>query len=124
MTTRAPRAGAIDLLGREAGLGRDLLDRRLATELGRELARARASLRSRWATWAGRRIARAWVGQAALDRLADPQRRVGREAEALAPVELLRGADQAERALLDRGRAAQAQALVAAGDRDDEAQVW
>src|SRR3712207_7539173 len=35
-------------------------------------------------------------------RLADPQGAVGREPEALAPVELLHGADEAEDALLDR----------------------
>src|SRR5207248_2493998 len=41
------------------------------------------------------------VGEAALDRLADPKGRVGRELVAPAPVELLAGADQAEDALLD-----------------------
>src|SRR5213592_2287160 len=42
------------------------------------------------------------VRDRARDRLADPPRRVGRELVALAVVELLHGADQAERALLDQ----------------------
>src|SRR6266542_5337389 len=42
------------------------------------------------------------VGDRAGDRLADPPGRVGRELEALAVVELLGGAHEAERALLDQ----------------------
>ena len=57
------------------------------------------------------------------DRLADPPRRVGRELVAAAVVELLDGADQAQRALLDQVQERQAAAEVALGDRDDEAQV-
>ena len=63
------------------------------------------------------------VGEAALDALPDPQRRVRRELEALAPVELLRGADQPEGALLDEVAQRQPEALVATRLRDDEAQV-
>src|SRR5690242_16012375 len=63
------------------------------------------------------------VGDAALDRLADPPRRVRRELEALPPVELLRCADQAEDALLHEVAEGDALGLVALGDRDDEAQV-
>ena len=63
------------------------------------------------------------VGQRAGDRLLDPQRRVGGELEALAPIELLGGADQADRALLDQVHEGEAEAAVALGDRDDEAQV-
>ena len=55
--------------------------------------------------------------------LADPPGRVGRELEALAPVELLDGAVQSDHALLDEVAELQAVALVALRDRDDEAQV-
>ena len=63
------------------------------------------------------------VGERAGDRLADPPGRVGRELEALAVVELLGRADQAERALLDQVEEGQALVAVVLGDRDDQAQV-
>ena len=63
------------------------------------------------------------VGERAGDRLADPPGRVGRELEALAVVELLRGAHEAERALLDEVEERQALVAVVLRDRDDEAQV-
>ena len=63
------------------------------------------------------------VCEAAADRLADPQRAVGGELEALAPVELLDRANQAEHALLDEVAKRQALALVLARDRDHEPQV-
>src|SRR4051794_31445059 len=63
------------------------------------------------------------VVQAALKRLADPDRGVGREAVALAVVELLRGADEAEHAFLNEIGEGQALALVLPGHRDDETQV-
>ena len=63
------------------------------------------------------------VGERAGDRLADPPRRVGRELEALAVVELLRRADEADRPLLDQVEEGQALVAVALRDRDDEAQV-
>ena len=63
------------------------------------------------------------VGDRARDGLADPPRRVRRELVALAVVELLDGADQAERAFLDQVEEAEAAAEVALGDRDDEAEV-
>ena len=65
----------------------------------------------------------AGVLQAALDRLADPQGGVGREAKALAPVELLARADQPEHALLDEIAQGQALVLVAPRVGRDEAQV-
>src|ERR671931_2179935 len=55
--------------------------------------------------------------------LADPPGGVGRELEALAPVELLDGAVQSDHALLDQVAELQAVALVALGDRDHQAQV-
>jgi hypothetical protein len=48
---------------------------------------------------------------------------VGRELVAPAPVELLDRAVQAERALLDQVEKGNAEAAIALGDRDDEAQV-
>ena len=63
------------------------------------------------------------VGERARDRLADPPRRVRRELVALAPVELLGGAHEADRPLLDQVEERQALVAVALRDRDDEAQV-
>ena len=63
------------------------------------------------------------VGERAGDRLADPPGRVGRELEALAVVELLGRAHEAQRALLDQVQERQALVAVVLGDRDDQAQV-
>ena len=63
------------------------------------------------------------VGDRARHRLADPPRRVGRELVALAVVELLDRADQAQRALLDQVEERQPAAEVPLRDRDDEAEV-
>ena len=63
------------------------------------------------------------VGDRARDGLADPPRRVRRELEALAVVELLDRADEAERALLDQVEEREPAAEVALRDRDDEAEV-
>ena len=63
------------------------------------------------------------VGDRARDRLADPPGGVGGELEALAVVELLDRAHQADRALLDQIEERQALVAVALGDRDHEPQV-
>ena len=63
------------------------------------------------------------VGDRSRHRLPDPPGRVGGELVALAVVELLDCADEAERALLDEVEEREAAAEVALGDRDDEAQV-
>src|ERR687884_2275532 len=63
------------------------------------------------------------VGERPRDRLADPPRRIGRELEALAVVELLRRADEPDRAFLDQVEERQALVAVLLRDRDDEAQV-
>jgi hypothetical protein len=55
--------------------------------------------------------------------LADPPRGVSRELVTLAPVELLGGADQPDRSLLDQVEERQALVAVALGDRDDETKV-
>ena len=57
------------------------------------------------------------------DGLANPPRRVRRELEALAIVELLDGTDETERPLLDQIKERQAASEVALRDRHDEAQV-
>src|SRR5439155_19130942 len=63
------------------------------------------------------------VRNRALDRLTDPPVGIGRELVAAPPVELLDRAVQAERALLDLVEEGNAEAAIALGDRDDEAQV-
>ena len=101
----------------------DLLGGGLAAQLGDELALGAADL-VELLDDVDRDADRArLVGERAGDRLADPPGRVGRELEALAVVELLRGADEAERALLDEVQERQALVAVVLGDRDDEAEV-
>ena len=101
----------------------DLLGGGLAAELGDELALGAADL-VELLDDVDRDADRArLVGERAGDRLADPPRRVGRELEALAVVELLRRANEAERALLDQVQERQALVAVVLGDRDDEPQV-
>ena len=101
----------------------DLLGRRLAAELLHELALHVHDLVQllhhvhRDAD--GARL----VGDRARHGLADPPGRVGRELVAAPVVELLDGADQAERTLLDEVQERQAAAEVALGDRDDQPQV-
>src|SRR4051794_20410166 len=63
------------------------------------------------------------VVEAALDRLLDPQHRVGREFVAAAPVELLGGADQPQHRLLDEVLAGEPVALETARELDDETEV-
>src|SRR4051812_12246982 len=65
----------------------------------------------------------ALVREAALDGLADPEGRVRGELVALAPVELLRRADQAQNALLDQVEERQLVALVALRERHHEPEV-
>ena len=65
----------------------------------------------------------ALVGDRAGDGLADPPGGVGGELEALAVVELLGGADEPDRALLDQVEEREALVAVALRDRDDEAEV-
>ncbi len=67
--------------------------------------------RSRSSAWTGSRMVFAGVGDGPGDGLAHPPRGVGGELEALAVVELLDGADQAEVALLDEVQQRQARGL-------------
>src|SRR4051812_10659913 len=113
----------VDLVGLDAGHVGDLLRRRLAAQLGDELALRAADL-VQLLDYVYRDADRArLVGERAGDRLADPPRRVGRELEALAVVELLGGAHEAERALLDQVEERQPLVAVVLRDRDHEAQV-
>ncbi len=113
----------LDLLGLDAGVLGDLLGGRLAAQLGDELPLRAADL-VELLDDVHRDADRArLVGERAGDRLADPPGGVGRELEALAVVELLRGADQAERALLDQVEEGQALVAVVLGDRDDQPEV-
>src|SRR4051812_32464463 len=113
----------VDLVGLDARHVGDLLRRRLATQLGDELALRAADL-VQLLDYVYRDADRArLVGERAGDRLADPPRRVGRELEALAVVELLGGAHEAERALLDQVEEGKPLVAVVLRYRDHEAQV-
>src|SRR3954452_16472221 len=113
----------VDLLRVDAGGVGDLLVGGLAAELGDELALAAADLVELLDHVDGDADRPRLVGQRAGDGLADPPRRVGRELEALAVVELLSGAHEAERPLLDEVEEGQPLVAVVLGDRDDQAQV-
>ena len=63
------------------------------------------------------------VAEPAGDRLTDPPGRVRGELEALPPVELLYGADEAQVAFLDEVEEVETASCVTLGDGDDEAQV-
>ena len=65
----------------------------------------------------------ALVGDRPRDRLADPPGRVGRELEALAVVELLGRADEADRPFLDEIEEREPLVAVALRDRDDESEI-
>src|SRR5437763_6315145 len=113
----------LDLLHRELRHFGDLLEAGLAAKLHVEL-----TLDTRDLALALRDMNRhanraRGVVQPALDRLTDPQRRVGGELESTSPVELLGSADQPDHALLDQIAQREALALVLLRDRDDEAQV-
>src|SRR5213080_5279900 len=102
---------------------RDLVVRRLAATLGAELA-LRAHDLVQLLDDVHRHPDRArLVGERPRDRLTDPPRRVRRELVALPPVELLGGADEADRPLLDQVEERQALVAIALRDRDDETEV-
>src|SRR4051794_31197911 len=113
----------IDLFGIDAGDFGDLLRSRLATELGDELAFGAADLVQLLHDVDGDADRAGLVGERTGDRLTDPPRRVGRELEALAVVELLRRANETERPLLDQVQERQALVAVVLRDGDDEPQV-
>ena len=109
--------------GRHLDVARDLLDRRLATALGAQLPLRAKDPVELLDDVDGHPDRPALVRDRARDRLPDPPRRVRRELEALAVVELLGGADEPDRPLLDQVEERQALVPVALGDRDDESEV-
>ena len=111
------------MLHRQAGRLGELLLRRLAAELDLEPARGARQLLLALDDVDGNADRARVVRDRALHRLADPPRRVGRELEAAAPVELLDRAVQPERSLLDQVEERNAEPAVALRDRDDQAQV-
>src|SRR4051794_29294853 len=113
----------VDLFRVDPGDVGDLLRRGLAAQLGDELALGAADLVQLLDDVHRDPDGPRLVGERAGDRLADPPGGVGRELEALAVVELLRRADEPERALLDEVQERQALVAVVLGDRDDQAEV-
>ncbi len=111
------------LRNRQVGLVGDLLERRLAAEHGPERALRAVHLLQPLDDVDGHPDRPCLVGKRPGDRLADPPGGVGRELVAAAPVELLDGADQAERPFLDQVEERQALVAVVLGDRDDQAEV-
>src|SRR5688572_33475384 len=65
----------------------------------------------------------ALVGEAAIDRVTDPPRTVGREAKALAVIEAIDGLHQADVALLDQVLERHVAVVETPSNRDDEAEV-
>ena len=118
---RAP--DLVDLVGRQVEVAGDLHRERLAAELGAQLPLGADDLVQLLDDVDGHPDRPRLVGERAGDRLADPPRRVGRELEALAVVELLGGADEADRPLLDQIEERQSLVAVALRDRDDEAEI-
>src|SRR3954452_19459248 len=112
-----------DLLDGQVDDRSDLLLGRLTTELDGELALDAVDLAVALADVHGQADRAGGVLEAALDRLSDPQRRVRRELEALPPVELLGGADQAQHAFLDQVTQGEALALVLTRYRDHQPEV-
>ena len=112
------------VLDAQPGGGGHLLVRGIATELGRELAMDARDLALPLLHAGWEADDPSLADKAVLDRLTDPQRRVGGEPEASAPIELLHGAFKAERPFLDEVQQGHLRRdLVAPGDRDDEAQI-
>ncbi len=113
----------VGLLGVDAGERGDLLDRGVAVAVRLELALGAVELLEDVVDVDRDPDRARLVGDRPRDGLADPPGRVGRELEALAVVELLDGADQADRALLDEIEERQPLVAVALRDRDHEPQV-
>src|SRR3954447_20154094 len=92
-------------------------------QTGRELALDAPDLAGALRDVDGKADRPAGVLEPALNRLSDPEGRVRREAEALAPVELLDRADEPQHPLLDQVTEGKALALIAARVRDHQAEV-
>src|SRR5581483_2270930 len=116
-------ANRLDLLDGHLEVLGDLLVRRLAAPLGAQLALRPHDLVQLLDNVDRHADRPRLVRERAGDRLADPPCRVRRELVALAPVELLGGAHEADRPLLDQIEERETLVAVALRDRDDEAQV-
>src|SRR5580765_761901 len=116
-------ADVLHLIARQVEVAADLHGRRLAAELGAELPLGTDDL-VQLLDDVNRHPDRArLVRERPRNGLADPPGRVRRELEALAVVELLRGANEPDRAFLDQIEERQALVAVLLRDRDDKAQV-
>src|SRR5438132_4948510 len=113
----------VDLLGIYARDLRDLVRGWLAPELCDELALRAPDLVELLDDVHGNTDRARLVGERARDRLANPPRRVGRELEPLAVVELLRRAHEPERALLDQVEERETLVAIVLRDRHHEPQV-
>src|SRR5213079_1731896 len=113
----------VNVLERQAGRLGELFLRRLAAELDLEPARGPAELLLALDDVDGHADRARVVRDRALHGLADPPGRVRGELVAAAPVELLDGTVEAERAFLDQVQERDAEPAVALRDRYDEAQV-
>ena len=119
---RAPH-DLLDLLERQVEIARDLERQRLAAELGAQLALRADDLVQLLDDMHGHADRPRLVGERPRDRLPDPPRRIRRELEALAVVELLGRAHEPDRSLLDQVEERQALVAVALRDRHDETKV-
>src|SRR3954463_13558847 len=112
-----------DFLGLELDCFGQLLDRGLAAQTDREITLCAGDLALALTDVRRKPDRTAGVGQPALDRLANPERGVCRELEALAPVELLGGTDEPHDPLLNEVVERQTLPAVTAGYVDHEPQV-
>src|SRR6478609_414415 len=115
--------GLRDVLPLEAGRVGELVDRCLTTELRLELRRRAVQLDPPLLDVHRDPDRLGLVRNRTLTGLANPPGRVRGELVPLAPVELLGRAVQADHALLDEVEKRYIVALIALGDRDDEAEV-
>ena len=115
--------GLLDVLNRKPRRLRELLLGRLTTQFHLEPAGRTRQLLLAFDDVHGHPDRARVVRDGALHRLADPPRRVRRELEATAPVELLDGAIEPECPLLDQIEERHAEPAVPLRDRDDETEV-
>src|SRR5437763_6800846 len=113
----------LDLGGVELELIADLPCEGLAPQLGPQLALSARDLVQLLDDVHRHPDRAGLVRERARDGLADPPCRVGRELEPFAMVELLGGADEADRPFLDQVEEGQALVAVLLRDRDDEPQI-
>jgi hypothetical protein len=104
-------------------LGRDLVERRVAAQLLSERAPGPLDAAHLVRDVDGQADRPTLLGQCALDRLANPPRRVRRELEPHRPVELVDRAHEPQVPFLDQIEERHVRARVVARDRHHEAQV-